>query len=46
MQKPMTAYANFKQYSVRYDLKRHTFQCWYDPQKLVVEDAGDSPKSL
>ena len=40
MQKSMTAYANFKQYSVRYDLKRHTFNCWYDPQKLVVEDAA------
>ncbi len=40
MQKSATAYANFKQYSVRYDLKQHTFCCWYDPQKLVVEDAS------
>lgn len=40
MQKPMTAYANFKKYSIRYDVIRHMFNCWYSPQNLVVEDAG------
>ncbi len=40
MSRPMTAYANFKQYSVRYDLQRHQFNVWYTPKKLVVEEAG------
>ncbi len=42
MQQPMTAYANFKNYSVRYDLESNTFTCWYAPQKRVIEDAGVS----
>jgi hypothetical protein len=36
----MTAYANFKQVSLRYDLERHVFDCWYVPQNRVVENAG------
>lgn len=39
MQKLMTAYANFKKYSVRYDIEHNIFNCWYTPQKLVIEDA-------
>src|SRR5450759_5655967 len=38
MQNSTTAYANFKKYSVRYDFTHNTFNCWYAPQKLVMED--------
>ena len=40
MQKHMTAYTNFKKYSVRYDLEHSMFTCWYTPQELVIEDAA------
>ena len=40
MEKSSTAYANFKQYSVRYDLEGNRFNCWYTPKKLVIEDAA------
>lgn len=40
MEKALTAYANFKKYALRYDLNRHTFNCWYAPQGLVIEDAA------
>jgi len=38
MSESMTAYANFKNYSIRYDLVRNSFNCWYSPQKLIMED--------
>ncbi|MCE5259153.1 MAG: alpha-galactosidase [Chloroflexi bacterium] len=39
MEDQVTAYANFKQYSIRYDLERNTFSYWYTPRGLVLEDA-------
>jgi len=40
MPQEMTAYANFKQYSLRYNLERAVFNCWYTPQGCIVADAG------
>jgi hypothetical protein len=31
MSQAMTAYVNYKQYSLRYDLERGCFDCWYSP---------------
>ncbi|MDO8971904.1 MAG: hypothetical protein Q7U74_14515, partial [Saprospiraceae bacterium] len=40
MQHSDAIYANFKDYSVQYDIKTGQFQCGYAPQRLVMEGAG------
>ncbi|MDR2184768.1 MAG: hypothetical protein LBO80_03740, partial [Treponema sp.] len=34
-----SAYANYRNYAVRYDMKKHSFSCWYTPAGCILKDA-------